>query len=137
MNPINRRAPEEGVSDERILAVLRAGKLEGVVARVGGLDKPPAEVNWPSTLSAGEQQELAIARLLLMNPRFAFLDRAISGLAPERARQLYQLLAQTSITYISVGEHVNLEEFHDTVLKLHEDGGWEVQPLRKKAEVAW
>src|SRR5262249_4014072 len=71
-----------GLPDEDLLAALSAVGFEGVLERVGGLD---AERDWPSTLSLGEQQQLAFARLLLAAPRFAFLDEATSALGAEKA----------------------------------------------------
>jgi vitamin B12/bleomycin/antimicrobial peptide transport system ATP-binding/permease protein len=116
---------EHSISDEQILEVLRALKFDSIVQRVGGLD---SERDWLATLSIGEQQQLAFVRLLLANPRFAFLDQAISSLDPQRGKQLYQLLAATSITYLSVGDHVHIQEYHDLVLELTEVGSWKTHP---------
>jgi putative ATP-binding cassette transporter len=56
---------KDGLTDQRILAVLRAVGFEAVLGRVGGLD---AEGDWANVLSSGEQQQLAFARLLLARP---------------------------------------------------------------------
>jgi ABC-type uncharacterized transport system fused permease/ATPase subunit len=106
-------------TDKQIHEVLGRLKFEPVLERVGGLE---AEHDWATTLSVGEQQLLAMARLLLARPRFAFLDRAVSALAPHRAKQVYQVLADTAISFISVGDHIR--EFHDQILELHEHGEW-------------
>jgi vitamin B12/bleomycin/antimicrobial peptide transport system ATP-binding/permease protein len=116
---------DHGISDVRLLEVLRALKFDMIVQRVGGLD---AERDWLAALSIGEQQQLAFVKLLLANPHFAFLDQAISSLDPQRGKQLYQILAATSITYLSVGDHVHIQEYHDLVLELSEDGSWETHP---------
>ena len=121
---------DRGITAERLREVLRSLKLEPVVQRVGGLD---AERDWPTTLSVGEQQLLAFARLLLASPPFAFLDQPISSLGPQRGKQLYALLATTPITYLSVGDHTHLEEYHDVVLDLAEDGTWRTWPTRRRA----
>jgi putative ATP-binding cassette transporter len=73
---------------------------------------------------------VALARLLLQAPPFAFLDQPLSALSPERVKQLYQALARTAITYLSVGDHVQTQEYHDALLDLHEDGSWEVRPVK-------
>jgi vitamin B12/bleomycin/antimicrobial peptide transport system ATP-binding/permease protein len=81
----------------------------------------------PKALSTGEQQVLAFAQLLVPNPRFAFLDEAISALDPEHRRQLYAVLSQRSITYISISNDPMLLQFHDRALELCTDGTWVVR----------
>src|SRR5262249_21890121 len=66
MEGIDREIP-----DDRLRAVLDEVGLKTILERQDGLD---AESEWGSTLSAGDLQALTIARLLLVNPRFAFLD---------------------------------------------------------------
>jgi putative ATP-binding cassette transporter len=115
---------------DRILAALRAVNFEPVLERLGGLD---LERDWSHTLSPGEQQLLALARLLLVNPPFALLDQAVGALDPQRGKQIYQVLARTTISYISVGDLVQLQEYHDTVLELQNDGQWRIRPAQRKA----
>jgi putative ATP-binding cassette transporter len=116
---------KEGLSDERILAVLREVGFEAVLERVGGLD---ACADWANTLSLGEQQLVALARLLLARPRFAFLDEATSALDEDVARRLYEVLAATPISYVSVAGDPALAEYHDAVLELGPGGSWRTSP---------
>ncbi len=108
----------EGVSDERLLKVLR--EVDAEVEIEGGLD---AERDWSQVLSWGEQRALAFARLLLTNPRFAFLDDTADALEGSRVERLYKTLARSSITYISVGGGLALQPHHDLHLELNGDGG--------------
>src|SRR5262249_20067500 len=112
----------EGPSDEQLLGGLRRVKVQGGLERGGGLG---AERDRPRTLSLGEQQQLACARLLLSAPRFAFLDEATSALAPEKAQHLYEALAETPITYVSVGSDPALRKYHDQVVELGHNGVWQ------------
>ncbi len=116
---------DRNIPDARMLEVLHQVKFDDVIERVGGLE---VECDWAVALSAGEQQLLGFVRLLLANPRFAFLDRAISSLSSESAKNLYQILSHSSITYLSVGDHARIQEYHDWVLDLFEDGGWKLKP---------
>jgi vitamin B12/bleomycin/antimicrobial peptide transport system ATP-binding/permease protein len=115
------------IPDERLQAVLKEVGLEGVVADAGGLD---AERDWAKVLSAGELQALTFARLLLAAPRFAFLDNPAKLIEAPLAERLYQALARSSITYVSVGCPPALLAYHDQQLKLQEDGSWRVEPAR-------
>ncbi|WP_057009723.1 ATP-binding cassette domain-containing protein [Pseudomonas trivialis] len=75
---------------------------------------------WQHVLSGGEQQRLAIARVLLHRPDFIFLDEATSALDAATERHLYQaLIAQLSTSaIISVAHRQSLADFHDHHLDL-------------------
>jgi putative ATP-binding cassette transporter len=115
------------LSDARIVAVVQQLGGAAILEREGGLD---AERDWANTLSLGEQQLVAFARLLLAAPRFGFLDEATSALDEKAARRLYGILAQTSITYLSVAGDSRLRDFHDRVLELGRDGLWSTEAVR-------
>jgi len=119
--------------DERLLAALVEVSFGPILDRVGGLD---VEGDWGNILTVGEQQLLGIARLLIVQPPFAFLDRATSALSISRVKHVYQVLSRTSITYISVGDQPILREYHDNVLELLEEGRWSTGPTREPAPAA-
>ena len=78
---------------------------------------------------------LGIARLLIACPRFAFLDRATNALSPSRVRHVYDLLSQTPISYISVGDRQpSLLGSHDTLVELRPDGSWSAGPIEPEAD---
>jgi vitamin B12/bleomycin/antimicrobial peptide transport system ATP-binding/permease protein len=118
-------AGKTGLTDQRLLAALQAVGFEEVLERVGGLD---VECDLSTTLSTGEQQRLAIARLLLANPPFAFLDEATSALDVESGHRLYEVLARTPISYISAASDPDLRDYHDKVIELGPDGEWTAGP---------
>ena len=109
------------VSEDRVRTVLRDVGLGAFPDRCGGLD---VERDWPATLSLGEQQLLAIARLILAQPTFAMLDRVGASLSPDRLRDCLRLLHDNGITYITLAEVVEAVELHDAVLELNADGTW-------------
>jgi putative ATP-binding cassette transporter len=106
--------------EELANALIRCG-LPKLLERVGGLD---AELQWEDVLSLGEQQRLAFARLSLALPRFVILDEATSALDVENEERLYGMLAESGVTYISVGHRPSLRAFHKCVLQLNGAGGW-------------
>lgn len=59
---------------------------------------------------SGEQQMLAVARALMINPRLLILDEATEGLAPLIRREIWQaldLLKQKGISILIVDKNIN------------------------------
>lgn len=113
-------------TDEDIFEVLKEVNLQGLVERFaleGGLD---AVLKWDEKLSGGEQQRVAMARLLLAEPRYAIVDEASSALDDANEEHVYQKLQASGTTYISVGHRKSLLKYHDRVLYLVGDGTWEI-----------
>jgi putative ATP-binding cassette transporter len=113
---------ERQVGDQELLALLERVNLPDLAERSGGLD---AELDWEKTLSMGEQQRLAFARLLLTQPRYAILDEATSALDLANERWLYQQLMDGQTTLISVCHRSTLLAYHSQVLELDGNGGWQ------------
>jgi putative ATP-binding cassette transporter len=105
---------DAAVSAERTAAVLREVGLPELVAELDSVQ------NWSYRLSLGEQQRLAFARVLLIQPTLVFLDEATSALDEAGEAQLYRLLRVASWhpTIVSVGHRATLRAFHDSVLDL-------------------
>lgn len=118
------------VADEELLRLLEAVNLPQLAERFGGLD---AELEWEEVLSVGEQQRLAIARALLIKPRYAMLDEATSALDIRNEERIYKLLTATSTTLVSVSHHPTLLKYHENVLELTGDGEWKLQPAQNYA----
>lgn len=109
------------VLDRELISVLDRVKLGEMFERVGGLD---ATLDWPNVLGTGEQQRLAFARLLLIKPRYAFLDEATTAFDRTIERDLYTILPTIVEQYVSTGSASDLGEFHEHVLELQGDGTW-------------
>lgn len=75
---------------------------------------------WEQTLTAGEQQRLGFARLLLHRPKWVFLQEATDALDPEGERSLMELLINEFPTaaILTVGFHAELEQYHQRRLIL-------------------
>jgi vitamin B12/bleomycin/antimicrobial peptide transport system ATP-binding/permease protein len=113
----------ENITDQEIQETLRIVNLEDLGDRMGGLD---AEKDWAATLSQGEQQRLAFARILLSQPKYVILDEATSALDVANERRLYQLLQGLGMSYISVGHRPSLVDYHQKVLDLGAEQGWQL-----------
>jgi len=90
-------------------AALEAADLPQLVER---LDEERA---WAQTLSPGEQQRLAFARLFLRKPAWAFLDEATAALDAGTEARLYTRLLERlpDMAVLSIGHRPTLEAFHD------------------------
>jgi putative ATP-binding cassette transporter len=123
--------PARPVRDEDIWAVLEKLGLGPRVRQLGGLD---ADVHSPSALSPGEQRLLSFARVLLAAPRFVFVEKMDGDLSAEQVAELYHLLKEAGISYVTVGDRHNLVAYHDTVLELPGEGRWQIEPGRHVTE---
>ncbi|WP_296704092.1 ABC transporter ATP-binding protein/permease [Thiocapsa sp. UBA6158] len=111
-------------TDERILATLRALKLEPALVRAGGLD---VERNWNELLSLGEQQLLAFARVILAEPAFVMLDHPTRALSECQIDELLAMLRERGMTYITLGDEDDDPAAYDEVLLVAQDGTWSAQ----------
>lgn len=118
---------QESVSDERILAALEAVGARAVVDCVGGLD---VEHVCAEQISLGEQQLVALARVLLAAPRFALLDRPSSALTESERNHMLAVLALHSISVLVFEESLDAGSGSSptAVLALHDDATWTYGP---------
>lgn len=84
------------------------------------IDSLSVRERWQQTLSGGEQQRLAMARVLLQRPDFVFLDEASSALDPETESRIYNALTEQlpDSTLISVAHRESLARYHSRTLDL-------------------
>jgi vitamin B12/bleomycin/antimicrobial peptide transport system ATP-binding/permease protein len=93
------------------------GRIAEVISAVGlpeWSNRLDEEAHWNRMLSLGEQQRLAIARALLQEPDYLFLDEATASLDEPAEAQLYRLLQERlkGSTIVSIGHRSTLGAFH-------------------------
>ena len=89
------------------------------------------EDDWSRRLSLGEQQRLAVGRVLLNRPRIVFLDEASSAMDEGLEHAMYELLRESlpETIMVSVGHRSTLVEFHTRELELLGGGRWQLREL--------
>jgi putative ATP-binding cassette transporter len=95
------------------------------------------DVHWEHTLSGGEKQRLAFARVLLHRPSLIVMDEATAALDPLSQEQLMRLVLKQlpDASIVSIGHRAELEAFHTRklVLEYHPEGARLVrdEPLQR------
>jgi putative ATP-binding cassette transporter len=115
---------EHQVSEHELRQALERVNLPELVERCGGFD---VELDFGKLLSVGEQQRLAIARVLLAKPRYVVLDEATSALDARNEAAIYALLGDSDATLVSVAHRPELLRFHAQVLDIGADGTWQLR----------
>ncbi len=107
-------------SDEQLRAALTKVGLPALADRLDDSD------NWQMRLSGGEQQKLAVARALLAEPDWLFLDESTSSLDEKSEADLYRMIVKTlpNTTLVSIGHQATLRAFHKRRIAFepHESG---------------
>jgi vitamin B12/bleomycin/antimicrobial peptide transport system ATP-binding/permease protein len=88
-------------------------------------DKIEEDGPWDQTLSGGEKQRLAFARLFLHNPDIVVLDEATSALDEKSQDKMMELVTRElpKATVVSVGHRAELEAFHSRKIVLERRKG--------------
>lgn len=76
-----------------------------------------------ATLSPGEVQRLAIARVLVQRPVLAVLDEATSAMSLDMEACVYAALAEAGISVLSFGQRPSLRVLHACTVLLQGGGG--------------
>jgi len=103
--------PASHYGDEALRHALREALLPQLADRLDDED------SWSQKLSGGEQQRLAIARVLLKQPAWVFADEATSALDEAAEQTLYQRLSEQvrrgGGALVSIAHRPTVAAFHD------------------------
>ncbi|HET6319363.1 MAG TPA: ABC transporter ATP-binding protein/permease, partial [Chloroflexota bacterium] len=100
--------------DVTVRGALDAVGLSGFADRLEDVD------NWSIQLSGGEQQRLAIARAVLQQPDWLFLDEATAALDDAAEQHLYSLLRRSlpRTAIVSIAHRAGVAAFHTRHISL-------------------
>lgn len=110
-----------GVTDADLQKLLEVVNLPDLASNRGGFNQVE---EWNDTLSGGQKQRVAMCRLLYHKPKFAILDECTSAVSSEAEGQIYQHFKDCAITLITVSHRESLMKYHEYVLKLDGERGW-------------
>src|ERR1700722_19067660 len=110
---------EESWDDNEIGAALHKVGLDHLK------EKSEEDAPWDQTLSGGEKQRLAFARLLLHNPDIVVLDEATSALDEKSQDKMMDMVTKElpKATIVSVAHRVELAAFHSRKIVLERRKG--------------
>jgi vitamin B12/bleomycin/antimicrobial peptide transport system ATP-binding/permease protein len=112
-------APSDEWSVDEIAVALKKVGLKHLTDRI------EEEGPWDHTLSGGEKQRVAIARVLLHRPDVIVFDESTSALDPDSQDEMMKIISKelNDSTVISVGHRPELEKFHSRKLVLERRRG--------------
>jgi putative ATP-binding cassette transporter len=110
---------EDDWRDEVVCEALHKVGLDHLKEKIG------EEGPWDQTLSGGEKQRLAFARLLLHNPDIVVLDEATSALDEKSQDKMMEMVTAElpKATIVSVAHRAELEAFHSRKIVLERRKG--------------
>jgi putative ATP-binding cassette transporter len=114
--------PDDGsVSDDDLRDALSRVGLSHFSDRLG------FEEHWDATLSGGEKQRIAFARLLVHPPDIVIMDEATSALDEVSQARMMEFFSKelAEVTLLSVGHRPGLEHYHDREIHLVREDGQE------------
>ena len=109
------------LTDSQIIEVLKLVNADQLVFNQKQ-ELDTAVVNYQYHFSGGERQRLALARVLIRNPRVLLLDEATSALDPGNEAQIMDCLVRLKkdITIVFVTHRESLRPYFDKIIDLNE-----------------
>jgi len=120
-----------GITDDHLATLMDQVELRYILSR-DGWEK---EQDWAETLSMGEQQRVAMARLFYHAPKYAILDECTSQLSLDIEAFLYARCNELNITLITVAHRKSLWKYHSHILIFDGLGKWTFRELESQEMV--
>ena len=116
-----RQMRAKGVTDNELFKYLEAVDIASIIDRPKGWD---AEDEWPTVLSVGLQQRVAMARLFYHKPKYAILDECTSSVTLEIEKAMYDMAKALGVTLMTVSHRRSLWRYHGWILQFDGQGDY-------------
>ena len=109
--------------DQHDVTVIAAALTDAGLAHL--IPQLDVDENWAQRLSGGEQQRIALARVLLVKPDWLFLDEATASLDTEAEVDFYRILRERlpGCTIVSIAHRPTVAAFHESRVTLRRPVG--------------
>ncbi|CAO3681337.1 unnamed protein product [Rhizopus stolonifer] len=124
---------KKNVTDENLLDILKVVQIEHIVEREGGWD---SEKEWFISLSGGDKQRIAMARLFYHAPRYTILDECTSAVSMDIEKIMYTHATALGISLLTVSHRPSLWKYHNFILQYDGQGGYVFTKLDAEKRLA-